>query len=350
VEEAVLAFEAAGTVAGALVAVGDHVEAGQVIASLDLPPRVKEILDTARAGIDKAAEKYEKARERLEEILSKREAIEAERTEADEKLRELRPKSVLQQGGVSKQELEQWKKAKLRANKKLSQLARKERQPRTQEEKLRKKLEAARKKLEATQARIAQKLIRAPFSGRVTEVKVEPGQQVAAGSEAVVLRNTLLVRLMFPVPDAGGLQPGGEARVSVERGVPVTAKVVSVTPAQAGGDSRTEIEVDLTDPAGTFVQMEPAAFRLVREVVERAFRVPSDSVCEQAQGEPYVVVAVDSRALRRFVEVLDMGPDRAVVRDPAGYLRDGVQVVALRLDDKGTIAGIADGAFLDVAP
>jgi HlyD family secretion protein len=350
VEEASLKFEAAGVVAEGMVAAGDRVEAGQIIATLQLPPKVSKIIDKARAGVEKAEQRYEKARERLQEILSKREAVEMERAEAEEKLRELRPKSVLKQGGVSKQELEQWKKAKVRANKKLSQLAKKERQPREHEAKLSKQLEAARRKLAASEKRIAVKIVRAPFSGTVTDVKVTPGQQVEQGSEALVVRNTLLVRILFALDDAGGVQPGGEAQVAVDGGKPATAKVVSVTPGKADGAAKTEIEVELTDPAGAFVQMKPEAFRLVREFADRAFQVPSDSVCQQADGgQPYVIVALDSRALRRSVEVLDKGAHRAVIRDPAGYLRDGVQVVALRLDDKGTIAAIADGSFLEVS-
>ena len=257
-------------------------------------------------------------------------------------MKELRPKSLLRQGGVSKRDLEKWKRVKVAANKKLSALAKKEHGPKAAKAKADAQRQAAAKKLEGLEKKISNKLIRAPFAGLVVELKVSEGATVAAGDKLALFRDPSSVRITFELPKTATLQVGGETHVAVGGGKPSRAKVGEVKP---GTDGVTVI-IWLPDPSGGFLDMEPAKFKLVREFVEPAFRVPASALVEDDRGV-HVIVAMQKRALEREVVVLERDAASAVIKEASGSLRDGEQIVIARLDD-GEIRTIADGSFLEV--
>ncbi len=340
-----LSFAGGGKVAEVSVEKGSRVDAEQIIAMLEVPAAIEKQLKEARAGVTKAEAAYDKAAKALEKLVQKREEVEAERNMADEKLKELKPKSVLASGGVSKRDMEKWKKVKVKANKTLTQLAKKERGPRQAEQKAKKALADAKKKLEQLEQKTAQKRIKAPFAGTIEEVKIEKGQNVAEKAQALLLRDSLAVQLSFVVKDTGGLLPGGEAAVALGRGAPSSAKVKTI---EAAGDEK-QVEVTLVDPTGAFVHSAPTEFKLVREFVEPAFEVPATAVFTDDHGT-HVLVELQGRALVRDVELLSQDASKAVIRDRSGNLRDGEHVVTERVGDSGGVSTIADGSFLEVEP
>jgi multidrug efflux pump subunit AcrA (membrane-fusion protein) len=337
-----LKFVGGGKVDDVKVVVGARVAVDQVLVSLELAEPAKKALDAARSARDKAQAEYDKTAAKLGELTGQREALEAERTGADAHLDELKPKNVLTAGGASKRDLEKWKKVKAKVNKSLSALAKKERQPKAAEAKAKKKLDDIKKKLAAIEARIGQKLIRAPFAGVVVDMKVTKGQTVTAEQNILLLRDTLEARLSFTVKDAGTLASGGEAFVAVARGVPGRAKVITL---QAAGDGK-KVEVNLADPAGSFVDMAPTEFRLVREFAEPAFQVPVTALFADERGS-HLLVELQGRALLRDVEVLSHDAANAVVRDRSGALRDGEHLVVQRVGEGG-VGSIVDGSFLEI--
>ncbi len=325
-----------------VVAPGQRVAIGDVVLSLQLPPPVVQQLKKSKAALVKADQALAKASEKVEKLVAEREAVETERSTAEERLKELRPKSVLNQGGVSKRDLEKWKSVLVEANKKLGRIKQKERGPRKQLAKLEKRREATAKKLEQVQARAAAKLVRAPFAGLVAEAKATVGQTVKAGERLVLLRDSDAVRLRFTLPVSLPVQVGGEAHVAVRGGKPGRAKVSSLTAKEPGA----VLEVRLDDPTGTYLEMPPADFQLVREFAEPAYRVPVGAVFGNERGT-FVIVAMQKRAQENAVEVLHRDAAHAVIRGVAGSLRDGEQVVTVRLEG-GTVSEIGAGAALEI--
>ncbi len=303
---------------------GTQVKKGDILLMLQLHPRAKKKLDKARAEVRKADGAYDKAAAKLSSIVEEQEGVKTERNDAESKLKELRPKSILKGGGVSKRDLEKYKKILAQANKKLGKLKKKERKPRQQEKKAKAKVEAARRKLDKMLGSIASKLITAPYPGVVAEVKTKKGATVEKGAELIFFKDPLAARLVFVVPDAGNLQPGGEAHISVDFREPGTAKVLAL---DKGGDG-VSLEIKLPDPAGAFVEMEPAAFRLVREFVEPAFSVDTSALAEDPEtGVNFVFIAIQGQAVRREVELLSRNPNKSSVRSPSGSLRNGDLVI-----------------------
>jgi multidrug resistance efflux pump len=339
--EAWLSFATGGKVAEVLVAAGARVSADQPLLKLQLPPPVEKQLKGAKAAVVRAEADYEKAAKKLEKLVVEREKLEAQRANADEKLKELKPKS-LRGGGVSKRDLDKYKKELGEVMKALSNHAKRERGPRKDEGVAKARLAKAKKQLETFEAKVAQKVIRAPFAGVVQELQAAKNDAVTPQKKIVLLRDTLSVRLAFLANDAVALQPGGEAFVSVARGTAIRAKVSAVQPA---GDGK-RIEVLLADPTGAFVDTPLGEFRLVREFVDPAFEIPVTAIV-QDKGGTHVLVELQGRALIREVEVLQKDASNAIIRDRSGALRDGEHLVVERIGEGG-VATIVDGSFLEV--
>ena len=323
---------------------GAKVAEGEILVMLQINPKVQRKIEQARGQIDKMRTQYDAAVASLEEVLREREKAQAERDDAEAKLKELRPKSILKSGGVSKRDLEKYKRIVVKSNKQLSKLAKRERKPRAAERKAKQKVEQARQKLAGIEKRLTGKLLKAPFAGVVVEAKVAPGDTVNPDADLVLLRDPLAARVAFRVASAGDLQPGGEAYVSVQEGAPSSAKVLAVEEVEGG----VQLEVKLTDPAGTFAEMPPTAFRLVREFAEPAFAVDTSAVIEDAAGGgQWVYVAVGGRAVRRDVEVMERTPLKSVVRSPNGNLRDG-DLVVVSYPAEGAVSALLEDAPIEV--
>ena len=341
--EAWLQFAASGKVAEVSVTPGARVQTDQTLVSLALSPAADKQLQGARTAAKAAEDDHEKIATKLNALMREREALEAERNDADHKLDQLKTANLTGAGGAQKRDLDKWKKAKAKANKKLSALAKRERAPRQQELKAKQKLDQAKQKLEALEVQNTRKQVRAPFSGVVVEVSAKKGQNAEKDQKALLLRDNLEARLSFVMKDAGSLATGGEAFVSVARGVPSRAKVMSVD--TVNGAKR--VEISLVDPAGSFIDMKPQEFRLVREFVDRAFDIPVSALVTDSRGT-HVLVELSGRAIARPVEALSRSSANAIIRDKAGTLRDGDRIVVDRLGAEGGVTSIADGSFLEV--
>jgi hypothetical protein len=157
------------------------------------------------------------------------------------------------------------------------------------------------------------------------------------------LRNPLEARLVFLAKGPVTLQPGGEALISVDRGKPIGAKVVTVKENKGS----TEVEVNITDPAGSFLVMAPAAFRLVREFADPVYQVDEDVLLRADDGNVEILTAIQGHATRHGVEVLQTEAGLAIVRSRDGAVQDEVQLVVERLDGEG-LSTLTDGTSVEI--
>ena len=187
--------------------------------------------------------------------------------------------------------------------------------------------------------------MRAPFPGTVVEIKVQPGDSVAEKAPILVLRDESEAILTFDLAADTPFTSGGQAQISVDRGAPNRAKVADVKKA----DGKNKIEISISDPSGAFAMMEPTKFRLVKEVLDPAFRVPISSIAKaDKDGKTHVYVIAQGRALARDIEIIESDAATAVVRDVSGSLHNGDTLVAASTDT-GDVTQIADGTFLKAA-
>lgn len=337
-EDAWAAFAVAGKLASDLPKVGTRVEKGDIIATLELPPPMAKQIKAAKSALAKATADYDRVSKNLAKVTDERALLTAQKQAVEEKIKELRPKSVLKQDPASRKELDTLKKDMAKANKKLSALAKRERGPKGAEAKSKKKLDAVRKKIATLQSKIGDKLLRAPFSGEVTETKAEPGQAVEAKQQVLHLQNLAFAKITFTIPERGGLQMGGEAMVSVQRGNPVAAKVVSIEDGKAG----VEVGLEMADPTRTMKSMRGESFRLLKDFADPAFKVRPKAVLGDEQ-HAQLLIFTGGHVARHGVQVLEGQAGDVVVYDPNGSLRSDTQVVLERSDGQ-ELTSLADGS------
>lgn len=181
------------------VEVGDHVDAGAVVAEMDVRGDKSELQaataawKASKAELDRLALELEQARatrsdvEQLEEFVSKAELREQRFAE---KLSAARKRSA----GAS--------------------------------------LEQQRSKMEEASARIAEAELRAPFSGQVARRYVDPGATLGTGESVVqLISDARLVRFAVPEGRTKALHIGAPVTVAFEEeGIEVAGEVITIAP------------------------------------------------------------------------------------------------------------------------
>ena len=187
----------------------------------------------------------------------------------------------------------------------------------------------ARAALEAARARWARHTIAAPYAGTVLSRMVEPGDAVQPGAGLLALAADGPTELVaFPAEEnLARIAVGAPARVSADAYPDdVFSATVSLV-APAVDDAQGTIEVRLSID-GTVPYLRPGMTVSVNLEVERRraeVTVPVSAVRGLATDEPWVLLARDRRSERRdvvlgvrgdaFVEVVEgLGPEEAVIR------------------------------------
>ncbi len=185
--------------------------------------------------------------------------------------------------------------------------------------------------------------ITAPFSGIITQRKLDVGQLVEAGTgrELFRLADTERLRLFVRVPQsfARSVQIGQEAKVALPElhGQYFAARVVRTAGAMDSGSRTllTELEIDNTHGrlfAGSYAQVQIAEAQ-----EEHPLTVPSNALIFRAGEAQVATVDASSHVLLRHVtlgrdfgntvEILEgLGPEDRVVANPADSLNDGISV------------------------
>ncbi len=212
-----VATKAPGRVEAVLVREGDMVEAGQVLAQMDVAV-LRAVLHEAEAGKRRA----EEDRNVSIAIAGQREAEHAlAQKDLERSLQLVKEKAVSQQEVDTDVTKEQTAKAVWGAAK--AQIASTEAT-----------IEVAAAKIEKVKADIADATLRSPSGGRVEYRLVEPGEVIPAGGKVVTLLDIADVYMTFflPTTQAGKVAIGADARIVLDAlpGLPIPAKVSFVSP------------------------------------------------------------------------------------------------------------------------
>jgi membrane fusion protein (multidrug efflux system) len=203
----------------------------------------------------------------------------------------------------------------------------------------------------AARARLANTVIKAPFSGAVGLRRVSLGAFVTTGTPITTLDDVSEVKIDFSVPEF--VLPALRAGLEVTATSPVypdrkfTGRVDSIDPRLDETTRSIRIRARFPNPDRT---LAPGMFMSVSLVRERlkALVVPEGAVIPE-QGKQYVFAIENGKALRREVEVGHRVPGRVqilsgllpterVVVDGALKLRDGSSVkdVAAAAEESGS--------------
>ena len=155
-------------------------------------------------------------------------------------------------------------------------------------------LDQANASIAKTKALIAQKLIRAPFSGKLGVRQIEVGQYVAAGTAMVTLTDLtqLYVNFTLPEQDAAQLRPGQSAEIAVDayRGERFPARIDTIEP-QVSADTRAiKVQAVMDNPDGKLLPGMFANVRVVLPPQPDVVTVPETAVENTLYGDSVYVV------------------------------------------------------------
>lgn len=267
---AALAFDASGRITERLVDVGDHLRAGELVARLD-SRQLDHAVTSARASL----------------------------TELDVRL--------------AQAERERDRTARLAAAK-AATLEELERDAATVEALLAAR-ESAEARLADAERAAGETIVRAPFSGTVTDVHREPGEYVTYGQPVITLSGDGPVELQVEVPESllGNLREG--QRVIVELpllGREIQARVSSVARAATGAGRLFPVVVEL--PGGEEVLAGLTAELVVSVRSGSGVSVPLAAVHDPGGSRPSVFRVEKGLARRAEIEIEGFHGDRVSVR------------------------------------
>jgi len=206
----------------------------------------------------------------------------------------------------------------------------------------RQRLVQARVERDRTLYNIERSQMPAPFTGRVVERLVEPGEYAGTGAVVARLVDTqhLEVTAQAPVSVAGHLEGANTLSVSLGGGLPIEANIRTVIPV---GDQVTrtfEIRVEL--PEGTGIIGTPVRVSVPSSAPRDVIAVPRDAIILRAEGTFVFRINDENVAQRLQVETGVAQGDRVEVR---GALEAGDRVVIRggeRLADGQTVVVAGD--------
>lgn len=215
--EVYVASKYAGRVSEVLVDEGDTVEAGQVIARMDI--------ETLQAQLREAEARVRQARSTREVAQAQIAAAQADYTYAQQQSR--RSNELVRGGSISEQEAQGDTARSLGARAELTGA-------RARSVEASSNIEAAQAEVERLQAEIADAELRAPIRARVESRLAEPGEVLSAGGRVFSLVDLSDVYMYIFLPErvAGRIAIGSEARIVLDAApqYPVQATVSFVSP------------------------------------------------------------------------------------------------------------------------
>ena len=297
IERASLSFTVSGRLVERLGDLGSRVAKGSILARLDVAPLENAVVE-ADAALSRGNVEWRRVRRQRERV---------------ERLYEV--------GGSSRRERED---------------------ARAAEEAARVAVLAAAARVEEAERRLDEASLRAPFSGTISEVLLEPGEYAHSGVPVIVVSGDTGLEVVFEVPEAivDQLRPGGPVtvRFPMSRADEIEARIQSVGRVARASGSLFPIVVRLAPHAGTLVGMSAEVVLTIKG--RRSLLVPIDAVIDPTGGRAVVLRIRGGRAEQVEVAVLELFGEQVVV---AGELE---------VDDEVVVSGhgsLLDGDPVDVA-
>jgi RND family efflux transporter MFP subunit len=303
---------------------GDRVEAGAVVAVLE----ARELAVAAQ----QARTAVEEARAALPEAESAVASAAAQLNLAETTLR--RMQDLLAKRSVSQQEFDEAE-ARMRVAAAARQAAEAKRVQ------IERRIRQAEEAVAAAEVQLAYLEVKAPFAGRVTARRAEPGMLVSPGMPLLEVESEGGYRLEVAVPEAHlrAVRMGQTAEIRLgSSSAALAARVEEIVP-EVDAASRSFV-VKLALPAQAEVRSGLFGRALFRTGSRRVLTIPRAAVLEQ--GQLRSVFVVDAGAAR--MRMVRLGEERDGAVEVLSGLTPGELVIA------PPPAGLADGQRVEVAP
>jgi len=187
--------------------------------------------------------------------------------------------------------------------------------------------EFARQEVAEAEWRLAKTVIRAPFSGRVTERFITLGQHLRPGDELFTVADydPLIARIYLPERDVMELEEGREVRITLAANAEFsfTGRVRQIAPVVDTATGTVKVTVEAVQPPAG---VRPGAFvsiGIVREQHPSALLLPRVSVIRELRAA-HVFVTEDDTAVKKAVE---LGLEEGDMVEALSGVADGDKVV-----------------------
>jgi len=194
---------------------------------------------------------------------------------------------------------------------------------------------------------LAQTVVRAPFSGRVTARHIQRGQHIRQGDQLFQITDfdPLIARIYLSETDIVGLEPGTPVRILLNANpeFELEASIRQISPIVDTATGTVKVTIEATAPPA---EVRPGSFvsiHVVRETHPEALLVPRQAVLRELQSshvfvtdgktvsKKTVTVGWEESGEVEIVEGLELG-EQVVVAGQGG-LREGAQIRILGADD-----------------
>jgi multidrug efflux pump subunit AcrA (membrane-fusion protein) len=333
-----LGFEGGGTVTRLLVEEGDAVTAGQPLAQIDtrsLEAQRQQLLAQKDQALAQLREL--EAGPRQESIAAAQAAVaDLEQQVALAQLQRQRRQDLHDRGAISREELDQQtfgtgslENRLQQAQSQLNELLAGSRREQVEAQSARiRQLEAS---LQAIDVDLSKSVLRAPFSGTVSQRLIDEGTVVGSGQAVLKLveGGTLEARIGVPVQVADTLSMGSAQTVQVGS-VSLPATITALLP-ELDPTSRTVTAVLTIQPEAPVTVGQTVRLVLTETQPGEGFWLPSTALVPGERGLWSVYVATPQSdsdrftVARRDVEVLHTEGDRILIR---GLVQPGEEVIA----------------------
>ena len=296
IQRAVLSFSAPGRLVERRAALGQRVSEGDVLARVD-PAPLENAVSEASAALQSA------------NVNARRAKRERERTE-----------NLLRVGGNTPRQLEDALAA---------------------EEASRAMVLAAESRLREARRLLKEATLRAPFSGTVSELFLQPGEHAHAGDAVLVISGDSGFEVEFQVPETvvRRIQMGMpvHVRFPMSGQAPMASHVTSVTYVGGAAGALFPVIATLEEPQRLMAGMSAEVIVEIRD--EPSLLLPVAAIVNSAGGRPAVFRVRNGTARRIEIEIVELSGDRVIVRG------------ALDADDEIIVAGhtaLLDGDRIDL--
>ena len=327
---------------------GDHVQAGQVLATLenrDLAAAVNQAkAQVAQAESNlratTAATVPEQVTKAQTDVASAQQTAEAARVLVENR------KKMFEQGALARKLVDDAEVANAQAKSQLEAAqehlrvlnsAGKEEQIKAAQA----QVEAARGQLQAAEAQVAYSEVRSPISGVVADRPVNPGEMAAAGAPLLTVMDIsrVVARVNVPQSQSTAIKLGQSATLT-QTGTTETleGRVTVVSPATDPNTTTVQVWITAPNPGDRFKPGAAVHASIVAETIRNAVVVPASAILPGEEGGTAVLtVSPDSTAHLRGVDVGVRYGDKVQI---VTGVRAGDEVViagGLGVDDKAKV-------------
>lgn len=206
--------------------------------------------------------------------------------------------------------------------------------------------DAARGSVEVIQARLADRVIRAPFSGLVGLRRVSPGVVITAGTPIIELSDVGTIKLDFTIPEsfAGAVKVGQDLRATTSAypDRTFTGKIDGIDP-QVDAVTRS-IQVRALIPNGERL-IKPGMLMTAKIVkdVHTGLAVPEQAIA--MEGDQHFVFRIDPQTSTAFRTRVQIGRREPGYVEVVAGIAEGTRVIAdglIKARDGGTVKVLGD--------